>query len=417
MTYTAIRLVEQELVSRPLADVPGAVRETMRTGHALRDVRGKRIAVGAGSRGIVNYGAICRAVVDTLKALGANPFIVPAMGSHGGATPEGQREILAEWGVTPDTMGVEVRCSDDWVPVGTYRGRRLTMLRAAWESDGVVLVNRVKRHTDYDGPIQSGLCKMLAIGLAGPEGAGVLHACGLANLEENVQAHARELLTLGKVLGGVGIVEDGRDQTSIVQWLDASDWLEREPTLLAEAERMFPSLPFERLDGLVVQEIGKNYSGTGMDTSVIGRKHLADGRAAQAPFITMLGALDLSPASHGNGLGVGLADLTTERLVAAIDFNKMHTNVLTSSFYAVGKVPVTMPTDRAVLDYMFKRAALANPGHEAVAFIPNTLHLERIYATEGALEHMLPDRQVHVGSTQAIPMHDDRLALWDGTVS
>jgi hypothetical protein len=409
MTYPTVRRLDLDLVSRPLTDIEGAVQDAL----VLGNVRAKRIAVGAGSRGIANYGRIVRTVVNTLKGLGADPFVVPAMGSHGGATPEGQREILTEWGVTAEAMGVEVCCSDDWVAVGECHGRRLTMLRAAWESDGVVLVNRVKRHTDYDGPIQSGLSKMLAIGLAGPEGAGVLHACGLAHLGENIVAHATELLRLGKVIGGVAILEDGHEQTAKVQWVDADRWLQDEPGLLDEAQAMFPTLPFESLDSLVVGQIGKNFSGTGMDTNVIGRKHLATGRAAEPPHVKILTALGLSEASHGNGLGVGLADIVSQRLIDAIDFDVMRTNALTSSFYTCSKVPVAMPTDRAVLDYLFQRAALARFGHEAIAFIPNTLQLGRVYATEAALERVAPDRTFKAQDPQPIPMHGDRLALWD----
>jgi len=401
MGYPGVRCVEPELVSCALPDVAAATGEAMRGAEGLAEhVRGKRIAVGVGSRGIANYGTIVRAILDWLKGQGAEPVLVPAMGSHGGATPQGQRQILADVGITAEAMGAELLCSDDWVEVGERDGRRLTMLRAGLEADGVILVNRVKPHTDYDGPMESGLCKMLAIGLSGPEGASQIHGAGHEHMADLIAEHARALLMAGKVVGGVAILEDGLHQTAKVAWLDADRWLDEEPRLLDEAKAMFPTLPFESLDALVVSEIGKNYSGTGFDTNVIGRKHVLTGLAAGPPHIRVIAALDLSAGSHGNALGVGLADVVTERLLESIDWEYTYTNVRTSGSFPLVKRPMALPTDRDVLDFVFQRAALAHPAAPRVAFIPNTLDLSRIYVTDDG------------DDAEPIPMAGDRLAMW-----
>ena len=344
----------------------------------------KRIAVAVGSRGIASLDLLVKAVCDWLGRQGARPFIFPAMGSHGGATAEGQARILADYGITPDTIGVDVCSSMDAVPVGaTPEGFRVFMDRLAWESDGVVLLNRVKPHTDFSGKIESGLLKMMAVGIGKREGALECHRWSWKfGFERVIRAMSAQLLASGKILMGVAVVENEYHQIAMLRAAAARDLVTMEEGCLETARALVPRLPLPMLDLLIVDEMGKNISGSGMDTKVIGRGvELPPG---QAPEIRLIYLRGLTPQSGGNALGVGLADAIHERLYRQIDFAKMYANARTSMNPPMPRVPIYFPSDREALAWLLGALGSPDPGELRAAWIHNTLDLNRVAVTRRA---------------------------------
>src|SRR5262245_53207731 len=306
--------VRQSFARPRVTDIPATVRETL--GAAQVPIRaGDTVAVGAGSRGIANIDVIVKAAVDWLKAQGAQPFVFPAMGSHGGATPEGQRDVLAHYGITEATMGCEIRATMEVIQVGEALGLPVWMDRVAAEADWIGLVNRVKPHTDFKGSIESGLFKMMTIGLGKLRGATQYHRANVNHGYETViTAVGREMLAKARIGFGLGVVENGYDETAVVEAFNAEDLEAGERRLLKDAREWMARLPFSPIDVLVVEEIGKNISGSGMDTNVIGRPSNPHEPFPADPKILWIVALDLTEDSGGNATGIGNADFTTRRL-------------------------------------------------------------------------------------------------------
>lgn len=390
--------VNQEFPSKGLPDVASAVEEALVAARLDTAVRkGQRIAITAGSRGIANIALIMRAIVDAVKAAGGEPLIVPAMGSHGGATAEGQRELVAGYGITEENMGAPILSSMDTVLLAqTDNGIPCYMDRCAAEADGVILCGRVKPHTDFKGPIESGLMKMLVIGLGKHAQAETIHSYGARGLREHMPRVARRLLATGKVLGGLAIVEDAYDQTAHVEWLGPSTMEQREQELLKMAAAEMARLPLDDIDLLIVDQMGKNISGTGMDTNVIGRLRIQGEADPERPEIRYILACSLTEASHGNALGIGLADLTTQRLVDRIDCRVMNENVVTTSFIARGAVPITLPNDRIAIETALRCLWGMRPEDARVVRIADTAHLAQIAVSEATMDS-LPSRAKRVG--------------------
>jgi hypothetical protein len=338
---------------------------------------GMSVALTAGSRGIAEIDGILRSLVAILKEMEAEPFIVPSMGSHGGATAEGQVEILESLGVTE-------------------RGVPVYMDRIASVADGVVLVNRIKAHTDFRSNIESGLMKMASIGLGKHEQALALHGYGVEGIRDFMVEVGDKVLESGHVLFGVATVENAYDEPAIIEAIPAAEIHEREAELLAEYMRMMPALPVSNIDVLHVDALGKNYSGTGMDTNVIGRFRILGVEEPEAPAVKYVIVGDISKESHGNALGVGLADLTTRRLADQIEHKAMNANVVTSTFIERAKVPMILASDEEAL----QTAVRCNWGvpPEATRFvrIPNTLHLEYLYISENLVDEVLQKAQAEV---------------------
>jgi len=384
--------VNQEFPSRRLPDVALAVGEALVAARIDKAVRsGQRIAITAGSRGIANIALILREIVDAVKAAGGEPFIVPAMGSHGGATAEGQKELVAGYGITEEGMGAPILSSMDTVLLAhTDDGIPCYMDRYAAEADGVILCNRVKPHTDFKGGIESGLMKMLVIGLGKHVQAETIHSYGAGGLREHMPSVARRLLATGKVIGGLAVVEDAYDQTAHVEWLNPLDMEQREEELLKVAAAEMARLPLDDIDLLIVDQMGKNVSGTGMDTNVIGRLRIQGEDDPKRPKIRYVLACSLTEASHGNALGIGLADLTTQRLVDRIDYKVMNENVITTSFIARGAVPIVLPNDRIAIETALKCLWGVRPEDARVVRIVDTAHLAHIAVSEAALGSLSP---------------------------
>lgn len=379
--------IRQQVPAAPLPDIAQAVcDELRRIGLAERVAPRARIAVAAGSRGIAGYAVVVRAVVDELRQLGAAPFIFPAMGSHGGATADGQRGMLAELGITEDAMGCPIHSSMQVVQVATTpRGVPVFCDAAAHRSDGIVVVNRVKVHTDFHGPTESGLIKMLAIGLGKRQGAELLHACGVRGLRFDIPEVAAAHLSCSPILCGVAIVEDGAHNVSVIRALAARDIPEQEPPLLEQARQLMAGLPVEGCDVLIVDRIGKDVSGAGMDSNVIGRMYIDGEAEPTAPRIELIVALRLTAASHGNATGLGFADMVTQQLIDAMDPEITRINIATSGFPRRGRVPTILPDDRAVIAHALTTLAARGRDEPTVLRIADTLHLEELEASENML--------------------------------
>jgi len=343
---------------------------------------GARIAITAGSRGISYIPEILSALVSALRELGAEPFIVPAMGSHGGATAEGQREVLEGYGITEARTGAPIRATMDVVEIGrTPAGVPIYIDRFAWEADGVIVCGRVKAHTAFKAQIESGLCKMLAVGLGKQRGAETMHGAGLAT---TIPEAAHVSLGTGKVVLGLAIVENGADEPFCIQAAAPDQFHATDESLLKVSNGLLPRIPFEQLDVLVVDWIGKNISGSGMDPNVIGMWRRLGGE--RKPDYKRIVARDVTPESHGNATGVGWADFTTQRLVDQIDRQAMYMNCITANAPDIARIPITAVSDREAIELAIKTATPGGPVR--LARVHSTLRLEEMYVSEVLLDEV-----------------------------
>jgi hypothetical protein len=377
-------LVEARIPSRRLDDPASAVTAQLAAALGAARFDGQRIAIGVGSRGIDRIVDVVRAAAAFIRARGGEPIIVPAMGNHGGATEEGQAEILAGLGVTEATAGAPVRAVMTTREVGrTASGVAVHVAAEALDAHGVLLVNRVKPHTDFESQrIGSGLIKMAAIGFGKSEGAAACHRAAIRLGLETVLLEAGGFtLQHLNVVAGVALVEDGHHQLAKVEVLQGAAIPGREPALLAEARELMPALPFERIDVLVVDRMGKDISGAGLDTNIIGRGIDGRPRDSRRSDVGAIYVRGLTPASHGNAIGLGMADVVSDRLVAAMDPEAVFTNALSAMTPTTAKVPLHFASDRDCL-----RAALRFSGSDAadagIVRIQSTLALARFTASE-----------------------------------
>lgn len=378
-------------VKRSLSAMDPVDAEVAMTGEwkrlGLADaVSGKRIAIGVGSRGISDLPKMVKRLVDLVRGAGGTPFIVPAMGSHGGATAEGQTEVLASLGITEAAMGCGIEATMDTVILGTSpSGLPAHFDARAAAADGVMLVNRVKMHTSFHGELESGIHKMLAIGMGKERAASLLHSKGPDGLRDLMPEVARVLLSRTKFLAGFGVVEDGYHRPVMLRGLSAAEAGEGEKEMLRLARSLAPGLPLREADVLVVDEIGKDVSGTGMDTNVVGRLRIAGQPEPKTPKVKAIVVLGLTEATHGNALGIGLADFTTRRAAQAVDWRLTAKNVLTSGFLERGRVPLALADEAEALDAALGHVFRDDPAGRAgarVLRIRNTLQLEDFWVSE-----------------------------------
>ena len=364
------------------------IEQVIEAGFVSKDIHkrvgpSKRVAVGVGSRGISNLRTIVAAVLKQLREHGALPFIVPAMGSHGGATPEGQAHILETYGITPTSMGVPFDSSMETVCVGaTQDGVPVNFSAAALKGDLILPINRVKPHTDFSGPFGSGVMKMIAIGFGKRTGAAACHAAASRLGHERViREVARVLLKSVPIVGGLAILENHFHETADLVFLTPDNLEEEEARLLERARSLMPKLPFKEIDLLIVDEIGKNISGAGMDPNVIGRPVLGYSSSLvsqpdQRPHISRIFVRGVTTASSGNAIGIGMADFTTTAAVRNIDLQTTYVNALTALTPQTAKVPIHFDTDREVIEQALQSLALEDPGSARVVHIRNTLSLD-----------------------------------------
>ena len=379
--------MRQKLVDAPLPDVEAAVRaELMRAGLAEEVHTGQRIAITAGSRGIASIPDVLRAVASSVKSLGAEPFLVPAMGSHGGATAVGQIDMLASLGIAPESIGAPILSSMETVRLGfTDSGIPVYLDRHAAEADGILVVNRIKQHTDYSGPFESGLMKMISIGLGKRDQAEVIHAHGTSGLRTLVPEVARFKIEHSPIRMGLALFEDARDQLTEVRACRAADIEANEKKWLEEVRRNAARLPFETIDLLIVDRVGKDISGAGMDTRVIGRMLIPGEPEPDRPQIERIVGLDLTEATHGNAIGVGLCDVVTRRMVDKIDWNATYINSIVSNAPQRGFVPIVMPDDRSAIDTALTLLSRKSVLEMRIVRISSTLDVENLFCSEALL--------------------------------
>ena len=389
MSFPRMIRVRQKFDAHRVADISAEVHSQLASLQLSNRIRaGQTVAITAGSRGIAHIGQIIRAAVDHVKSLGGTPFIVPAMGSHGGGTAAGQTQILEHYGITPEKMGCELRASMETVIVDrTPQGIPVHFDKHASQADHVLIVGRIKPHTGFVGDVESGLHKMMLIGLGKHEGAKIYHrAIADYSFMEIITAVAASVIQKCRVVGGIGIVENAYDETALIEAVAPERFLERETELLKLAARWLPRLPFAACDLLIIDRIGKNISGTGMDTNVIGRKyndHAATERdSVRCKRIFVRG---LTEETHGNATGIGLAEFTNQRTADAIDRRITAINCITGLHPTAAMIPIAFDTDREVISNALHTCGLVEPPHSKVIQIPDTLHLAEVLVSEAYL--------------------------------
>ena len=402
--------IHQHFDETRIEDIEGVVSAQF----AREEVRklfkpGAKVAVGVGSRGLDQLVRIVRAVISELKKLGTDPFIIPAMGSHGGATAEGQIEILAGYGITEEAVGAPVRATMEVVQLGTMDGEVPVYFdRMAYEADAVVVVNRIKSHTSLQTETQSGVMKMLAIGLGKHKGASALHSHGVKKIQRYIPEAARIIMEKTPFACGVALVENAFAKVCAIEVLTKPTVEAAEIRLLKYAKSLAPCLPVDKIDILIVEKIGKDYSGLGMDPYVIGRWKIWGEPEPEKPNITTLIALDLSDASHGNAGGVGMADIIPRRLYKKIDFHATYTNAITATYLARVQIPVTVETDREAMEVALKVCGEPNLDRVRVVRIKNTLELSDLYVSQNIWEE-IKNKEGITKTGEARPLSFDQM--------
>jgi hypothetical protein len=364
----------------------------------------QKVAITAGSRGIKNIAEILKVVVKEFKDLGTKPFIVPAMGSHGGGTPEGQAEVLNSLGINEDTVGAPIISDTEVVELGrTEKGAAVYMDKNAYNADAIFVINRVKPHTKFKARIESGLMKMIAIGLGKQKGCTELHSFGL--YPEIVYA-ARIALEKAPIIAGLGIVENALKQTAKITAVRKEKMEEVDAELLVLAKNLMPSLPAEHIDLLIVEEMGKNISGSGIDVNVIGRvtKPIP---SEEKPRVDNIVALDLSDASHGNALGMGLADVITRRFADKIDFKATYANVIAAGSLGRGKMPIVQENDRDAINVILNGLPGKNVQDAKIVFIKNTMELTKLLVSQALLEEIASKPGIKILDEVALEFDDE----------
>ena len=382
-------------------EIPGVVeRELSQEVFASKIKPGMRIAITAGSRGIRNVDVITRAIVDFVKKRGAEPFIVPAMGSHGGATAEGQLEILESYNITPESMGCPIKSSMEVVELGvSSRGKTVYMDKNAYESDGVIVSCRLKPHNAFRGKVESGPCKMMTVGLGKQKGASLVHSDGMNHIAENIPTMAEVVINSGKILFAIPCLENAYDETMKLEAILPENILTRESELLQLAFQNMPSLLVKECDVLVVDEIGKNYSGTGVDPNITGT--FSTPYASGGIKVQRTAFLNLSEASHGNALGTGLASVITAKIFDEMDIEKMYPNCITSTVLASARIPCVVANDKEAIQICIRTCNEIEMEKARVVRIPNSLHIGQIMLSEAYYEDVLAGRYPGVTALDA----------------
>jgi hypothetical protein len=402
--------IKQHFNTTPIKDIPAKVRTELAGIRPQKIIaRGDTVAITAGSRGIANFAVIMVEIVRELKKIGAKPFIVPAMGSHGGATAEGQKKILEHYGITKKAMGVPIKSSLSVVQIGsTPESVPVYLDRNAAKADHIVVVNRVKPHTDFKGKFESGLMKMMVIGLGKQKGADHYHNVIVRRGHYPVfLSVAREILRKCPVAFGVALVENQRDETQIIRAIPAAEIEATEYQLLRKAKRLFPRIPVDPIDLLIVDRMGKEISGTGMDQNVIGRSVIPYHRPSIKNDIMRIFVRDLTAGSEGNATAIGNADFTTRRLVEKIDHRATYMNAVTSSCPEAVRIPPYYDNDRKAIDTALKTIGPVEPQNARIVHILDTLRLEDMYVSEIMLPEIEKRKDISVNGAPG-PMKFDK---------
>ena len=358
-------------------------------------IPGMIIGITVGSRGIDNLQLIIKSIISEVKKRKGIPFIVTAMGSHGGATAEGQKEILTNYGITEESMGVPIKASMETVELGQLKnGLPVYFGKIAYNADGIIVVNRIKVHTAFKAEIESGLHKMLSVGLGNHQGAKLVHSLGVRGIRDYMIEFAEVILKKAPILAGFGILENGYDQTLKIVAARPEELVRVDKELLRECKQILPKLPVKNIDILIIQEMGKNISGTGMDTNIIGG--IKDFKAGEyePPTIKKILVLDLTSETHGNALGIGMADMITRRLYEKIDLKVTNMNTITTTFLDRARIPIVFDTDKDALEIGLKTICNLPGMKPRIMIIKNTLKLDQLYVTEPIWDEIKNEKNI-----------------------
>jgi hypothetical protein len=400
--------IRQKFKTERVADIGQTVAAQFQRPAVRAKIKpGMTIAVGVGSRGIANIAECTKRVIAEIKALGGQPFVFPAMGSHGGATAGGQRQVLEDYGVTESYIGCPIRSSLEVVELGKVDGMPVYMDQTAAQADGFAFVCRIKPHTNFRAPIESGIVKMMTIGMGKITGATELHTNGMDVFGELLPKVARFIMSKKNFLFGVGMVENAADETAIIEAVPAEELWEREPILQARAKEMMARICFDEVDVLVIEHMGKNISGSGFDPNITGR----NARFIQwdmKPLVKKIVVLGLTPETHGNATGVGSADVITMRLYKEIDIAKTYTNIIASTYLDGGAIPMIMNTDEDAIRLAAKTVVRTKPENTRIVRIRNTLELVDIQVSEPMMAQVRarPEQFDVVGQPEAFKFDD-----------
>lgn len=400
VTLPKMARVKQSFPNERIEDIPEAIKTALeRPGTLDRIQAGQKVAIAVGSRGVNNLPLIVKSLIAGIRSQGAEPVIIPSMGSHGGATSEGQKDMLLGLGITPEAVGAEIKSSMEVLEVGVLPdGLPVYISRDAMAADAIVLVNRIKPHTAFRGSIESGLVKMLTIGLGKQKGAESCHAHSFKHMARHIIEMGSLLFDKTPVAFGLGVIENAYDQTHSVFAIPAEKLLDEEPAWLELAKKLMPSLPVKQLDVLVIDEIGKDISGDGMDPNITGRYPTP--YAHGGPEVSKMVLLDLTECSQGNANGIGTADLVARRLVEKMIPEQTYPNALTSTVTGPVQIPLTLETDYDVIRAAVKTSNALDLSRVRLLRIRNTLHLGEFWASEGVLTELVAQGKYEIGDLQ-----------------
>ncbi|HER24577.1 MAG TPA: DUF2088 domain-containing protein [Candidatus Atribacteria bacterium] len=390
------RKVYQKFNNTYLEDIPKTIKDEFSRIQLDKKIKpGMEIGITVGSRGIDNLQLILKSIISEVKNRKCVPFILTAMGSHGGATSEGQKDVLANYGITEESMGVPIKASMETVELGQLKnGLPIFFDKIAYLADGIIVVNRVKVHTAFKAEIESGLHKMLSVGLGNHQGAKLVHSLGVKGLRDYMFEFAKLILEKAPILAGFAILENGYDQTLKIMAGVPEDFVRIDKELLRECKQILPTLPVKKIDILIIQEMGKNISGTGIDTNVIGGIKDFQPDEYEPPVIKKILILDLTPETHGNALGIGMADMITRRLYEKIDFKATNMNTITTTFLDRARIPMVFDTDREAIEVGLKTVWNLPGVIPRIVIIKNTLKLDEMYVSEPIWEEIKEKKNI-----------------------
>lgn len=396
MIFPRMVEVRQRIPSPKLEHFISEIRTELRKAGLSKKIKpGANIAITAGSRGVAHYPEILSTVVDEVRKAGGEPFLIPTMGSHGGATLEGQIGVLKSLGITPESVGAPIRATMEVDEIGRLdNGNPVYVDRNALKADGIVVVGRVKPHTDFKDKIESGVMKMIVIGLGKQKGAEMIHRFQAEGYHRLLPLAAKLIMKKTPIILGLAIVENAHHEIAIVKAIEPKNIELEEVKLLEKSKELLARIPFIEIDVLMIDEIGKNVSGTGMDTNVIGRFWLPGERELLAPDIKRIIVSDLTEETHGNAIGIGLADITTQRLVNKIDYQAMFVNALTAGHPICAKTPVFLPNDRDTIAMALQTCGPVDPLEAKIVRIKNTLELDRLWISESLYRMVKADSEL-----------------------
>ncbi len=413
--YPEMALIKQKLCSAAVRDIPALVQSTLLNLLDIKKTKnGQSVAVAVGSRGIDKIDLVLLHLLKFLKSKNLKPFIIPAMGSHGGATKEGQKALLAKLGITESSMNVPIVPDMETVSIGMLAcGTNIHFPKKALEADHIIAVNRVKPHTKFKADIESGLCKMLTVGLGKAEGAYEFHCSAVNNTFKIIEDAAKMVMENCNILLGIALLEDGHGSLSHIEAIEKSSIIDREKKLLKDAYRMMGRIPLDNIDILIIDFIGKDISGIGMDSNVTGRHRDITGDFYTAPNVKRIFVRDLSPDSDGNGNGIGLADVTTKRLVDALDIEKTYINALTAISLEKAAIPINFDTDKKALNACLSSTGLCSPKNARIVRIRDTKNLEVIQVSKAFEDEILSNQDIETVTPWRPVKFDEKENLTD----